>query len=184
MKYKTTSEFLILETKLITLVHVINFFQLSSLQDSPPHWATTKLYSWTWQQIRRIRSHCKYACPGSDPKWTLASDHQGKDTRSGQQVVADIAGKTVGRVPANICQVLSKGLREGWLKRAICIHTGGFIHRLGPQLKCTFDLHIDEMSPVSVALVLKYLSTYTDVDMGTVVTTSNADRPALLDYST
>ena len=54
----------------------------------------------------------------------------------------------MGKVFKRICDVISKRLREGWIKRAVDIFTGGFLHNHGPQLKCVYELHIQEDSPV------------------------------------
>ena len=53
--------------------------------------------------------------------------------------VLDTLGKTVGRLPNRLCTIMSKGLREGWIKKVVCLYMGGggdVQHDNWPQLKC------------------------------------------------
>ena len=85
---------------------------------------------------------------------------RGADSRSPRQTVRDVAGRQVGRVPKEICKVISKGLLEGWIKRAVTIHTGGFVHNKGPQLKCIYMLYIQPHSPISMCDLRAKLQPY------------------------
>ncbi len=100
------------------------------------------------------------------------------NTRSGQQIVRQIAVKKVDSVPKKVCVMLSKGLRKGCAKRVVCVYKGEIRHLNGPQLKCIYEMHIDDMLPVSVQMVVNYIGRYVDTD--TIINSvSNRDRPAL-----
>ncbi len=88
-------------------------------------------------------------------------------SRSPIQTVRTVAGRDVGRVPKHICTIISKGLREGWLKRAVAVHIGGFVHDGptkggGPKLKCVYMLYVKNTSPVSVPFIATFLKPHID----------------------
>ena len=63
------------------------------------------------------------------------------------QHVRDVCGRVVGRVPRGISKIISEGLRDGALHRAVCFYRGGFLHRGpvrggGPQLKAVYCLYL------------------------------------------
>ena len=52
-------------------------------------------------------------------------------TRDHHQIqhVRDVAGQIIGRVPRGLSEVISKGLADGSITRAVAFYRGGFIHR-------------------------------------------------------
>lgn len=85
-----------------------------------------------------------------------------------RQTVRDIAGKTVGRLPADIAQVVSEGIRTEKIKRANAIYTGvmehgGPVPGGGVMLKCAYLFELsnsqvmDEMTIFFNALKQRYL---------------------------
>ena len=60
------------------------------------------------------------------PMQELSPDILNKETRGEprRQLVRDIAGKTVGRVPRNISEIISEGIRAGQIRKNQVIFTG------------------------------------------------------------
>ena len=83
---------------------------------------------------------------------TVASHLLGRVTRdhTPYQTVQDILGqKIVGRVPAGLCKVLSIGMRDGFIRRVVCVYRGGFIHGGatpggGPKLKVGYMIFLED----------------------------------------
>ena len=69
------------------------------------------------------------------PRQELSPDILDKETRGEprRQLARDIAGKTVGRVPRYISQIISEGIRTGQIRRSQVIFTGIIKHE-GPVL--------------------------------------------------
>ena len=66
-----------------------------------------------------------------------------------QQLIKDVTGQTIGRVPEGLASVVSQGFRDGWLRHGIAIHEVGFIHAGigkggGPQLKSIYVFLVKE----------------------------------------
>lgn len=64
------------------------------------------------------------------------------------QRVKDVVGEMIGRVPRHLCEIISRGLREGWLRRAVAFHTGGVdvdgpMRGGGPKLKACYLLSLE-----------------------------------------
>ena len=79
----------------------------------------------------------------------LPNDILNLTTREGinRQTVSDIAGKTIGRVPSDMTQILSEGLDNGDIIRAHAVyygqmHYGGPIAGGGPALKCLYCVDV------------------------------------------
>ena len=112
-------------------------------------------------------------CP---PLWTFPRHLWDVQTRgppessSPRQNVEMVAGKLIGRVPKEIRQIFSMGLKGGmrrWMLRAVAIHIGGFVHDGpvtggGPKLKCVYMLYIKKSSPVSVPFICNFLRPHID----------------------
>ena len=66
------------------------------------------------------------------------------------QAVRDIVGqKMVGRVPAGLCKILSIGMRDGFIRRVVCVYRGGFLHGGpvaggGPKLKVGYMVFLED----------------------------------------
>ena len=64
-----------------------------------------------------------------------------------RQLVSDVAGKMIGRVPSKICKVLSTNIENGNIIHCHAIFTGNIIHDGpiiggGPKLECFYILQI------------------------------------------
>ena len=68
----------------------------------------------------------------------------------------------------------------GWIKRAVGVYMGGFLHNCRSQLKYAHELHIQEDSPVSFEVVRRFLLPF--VAMSTVYSVAYSDGPTLTDY--
>lgn len=82
-----------------------------------------------------------------------------------RQIVREICGHTVGRVPARICNAISVGLAQHTVHSATCFYVGGFTHGGpvqggGPQLKAAYLLEMDD-GP-SVLRSTSYLKDFLD----------------------